>query len=328
MPKTNIGWWKIHNPIPYNGTKQISPATGSDNQLAFAKRVAFDNTDSNCEAKAEIDEYRAIAARFHDDRKKRGQHRVQELVHEVAVNNDSKGEKYVFFQPLVYMNMAQWQEQDIWLVEKVRAMYHVAEGIEALHRVQILHGDIKLRNLGVTFEAVSTRSGFILDCEAARIGKETWNGEDRTTGTASYLAPERVAAHGHCGLRSDIFSLGVSLFELYKGGGAPWIDEAGREDPFDKRGNVKESHQIARSRMRKRFRIEREELKIEALGPSNKPRRMLARLILQHPQMPGVLVGSLRVSFPCSNRPGRTWKVDHDRRAPREHMEQWFSRGW
>jgi serine/threonine protein kinase len=90
-----------------------------------------------------------------------------------------------------------------------------AEALAALHRAGFLHGDVKPENLRLTSAgpAVLIDLGF-----AHRPGENAaFLREGYVLGTANYLAPELCDPEPDENLCSDLFSLGVLLFEMLTG---------------------------------------------------------------------------------------------------------------
>jgi serine/threonine-protein kinase len=89
-----------------------------------------------------------------------------------------------------------------------------AEALEALHRAGYLHGDIKPGNVMVSPEGHAT----LLDLGFARELSETGSVLDRpVVGTINYLAPELLTSTTRADERSDLYSLGVMLYEMLAG---------------------------------------------------------------------------------------------------------------
>jgi serine/threonine-protein kinase len=90
----------------------------------------------------------------------------------------------------------------------------VAEALEALHAAGWMHGDVKPGNIFISPEGHVT----LLDLGFARRADETGSAVDRLlTGTCNYIAPELITSVLRADIRSDIYSLGVVLFELVAG---------------------------------------------------------------------------------------------------------------
>jgi serine/threonine-protein kinase len=90
----------------------------------------------------------------------------------------------------------------------------VAEALEALHAAGWMHGDLKPGNVFLSPGGHVT----LLDLGFARRCDETGSAVDRLlTGTCNYMAPELITSALGADIRSDIYSLGVVLFELLAG---------------------------------------------------------------------------------------------------------------
>jgi tRNA A-37 threonylcarbamoyl transferase component Bud32 len=93
-----------------------------------------------------------------------------------------------------------------------------ARGLDALHRHGVVHRDVKPSNLFVSEDASGKLSVKLLDLGVARTLSEPGLTQHGTMiGTPSYMSPEQVLGGVALSYRSDIFSLGVLLFELVAG---------------------------------------------------------------------------------------------------------------
>lgn len=96
----------------------------------------------------------------------------------------------------------------LWLVRQV------AEALGALDAAGWMHGDIKPSNIFVSQEGHVT----LLDLGFARRPEEVGSLADRCVlGTCHYLAPEAITSALRPDIRSDLYSLGIVLFELLAG---------------------------------------------------------------------------------------------------------------
>lgn len=90
----------------------------------------------------------------------------------------------------------------------------VAEAAHALHERGILHRDIKPGNVMVTTEGTQV---VLMDLGLAQIADEVEGRLTKTrqfVGTLRYASPEQVLAVGGLDRRSDVYSLGATLWEL------------------------------------------------------------------------------------------------------------------
>jgi eukaryotic-like serine/threonine-protein kinase len=118
-----------------------------------------------------------------------------------------------------------------------------ADALAALHRAGFLHGDLKPDNI-VLCDDGPTR---LIDLGFAhRLGENAELARNGyILGTANYLAPELCGPEPSGDFRSDVFSLGVTLFEMLTGelpyptGSVPEILERHREEePSDLRDHA------------------------------------------------------------------------------------------
>ena len=90
----------------------------------------------------------------------------------------------------------------------------VAEALDALHQAGWMHADVKPSNLFLSPDGHVT----LLDLGFARRPDETTSIVNRcVTGTMQYIAPEMITSALRPDIRSDIYSLGATLYEILAG---------------------------------------------------------------------------------------------------------------
>src|SRR5580704_6564643 len=98
----------------------------------------------------------------------------------------------------------------------------VAAGLAAVHKQKIVHRDIKPSNIMVSVEEDSTATAKIIDLGLAKPAPDAQPGQAAIStpgafaGTPEFASPEQFAGVG-VDIRSDLYSLGVVLWEMVTG---------------------------------------------------------------------------------------------------------------
>jgi serine/threonine-protein kinase len=89
----------------------------------------------------------------------------------------------------------------------------VAEALEAMHASGWMHGDVKPANVIISGEGHAT----LIDLGFARQPADPQSSHRCGWGTPQYIAPESITSALRPDIRSDLYSLGVMLYEMLSG---------------------------------------------------------------------------------------------------------------
>jgi serine/threonine protein kinase len=95
----------------------------------------------------------------------------------------------------------------------IRIMLDVLDGLAFAHHEGIIHRDIKPANIMLTSRGQAVITDFGI---AQIIGSTQFTVSGALMGTLSYMAPEQ-GLEGHTGVKSDLYSLGIVLYEMLTG---------------------------------------------------------------------------------------------------------------
>ena len=100
--------------------------------------------------------------------------------------------------------------------EAVEIVLQIAQALQLAHRRQLIHRDIKPANIIITPEGIAKLADLGMaretdDYETARAEK------GMTIGTPYYIAPEQIKSKSKVDSKSDIYSLGATLYHMVTG---------------------------------------------------------------------------------------------------------------
>lgn len=116
--------------------------------------------------------------------------------------------------------------------EAIGIAIQVAQGIAAAHEQHIIHRDIKPQNMIISKDGKVKVADFGI---ARAVSSQTVN-SSAAVGSVHYISPEQ-ARGGYCDERSDIYSFGITLYEMvtgrvpFEGGNTVAVALAHLEDP-------------------------------------------------------------------------------------------------
>ena len=130
------------------------------------------------------------------------------------------------------------KEDTTTLTERLHVFRRVCEAVADAHRHGVVHRDIKPKNILVDGDG----NPHVLDFGICMVEQADWSGWIASTitqagdivGTLKYMSPEQAwggGISGHVDVRSDVWSLGVILYEIVTDGGYPYPEGKYRDRP-------------------------------------------------------------------------------------------------
>lgn len=136
------------------------------------------------------------------------------------VGRTPAGEPYLILELLQGETLARrlTRERSMSVDDALHVAIEICRGLEAVHGAGVLHRDIKPENIFL-HECEGELVPKLLDFGLARPiearERLTWTGS--AVGTPGYMAPEQARGSSDLDARTDLFSLGVTLYEMLSG---------------------------------------------------------------------------------------------------------------
>jgi len=115
-------------------------------------------------------------------------------------------------------SMRAWIEKKRSLKKRILLFYYVVKGVGAAHAQNVIHRDLKPENVLVGKDGLPRVADFGMAKQLRSETLQTQTQQGNIKGTPPYMAPEQLRGYtDKIDERSDIFALGVMLYELLTG---------------------------------------------------------------------------------------------------------------
>jgi eukaryotic-like serine/threonine-protein kinase len=145
----------------------------------------------------------------------RGEHVARVLDHGML----ESGAPYIVFEYLEGVDLDAYLKAEgrLPITRAVRYALEICEGLAEVHAAQIVHRDMKPSNVFLAKGPDRQNTIKVLDFGVSKMVDEPMTAVSRMLGTVMYMSPEQLREANAVDLRTDIWSLGVILYELISG---------------------------------------------------------------------------------------------------------------
>lgn len=163
--------------------------------------------------KSEFSEDKTFVSKFRAEAQS-----VAGLTHSNIVNvydvGDENGIYYIVMELVEGITLKKYIEKrgKIPFKEAVSIAIQVANGMDAAHKHHVVHRDIKPQNIIISKEGKVK----VTDFGIAKAASSSTINSSSTMGSVHYISPEQ-ARGGYSDSRSDIYSLGITIYEMLTG---------------------------------------------------------------------------------------------------------------
>jgi serine/threonine protein kinase/Flp pilus assembly protein TadD len=169
------------------------------------------------------------------------QHRIDAVLETIPNDREKTGFRQLSHMPREFETASEFAGKT-WPDVATRLAEKMADGLAHAHGKGIVHGDIKPGNILITDDGEPV----LLDFHLSQSTIDTFSNNQWVGGTLPYMAPELMESFRNGSTlsdrRSDIWSLGVVLFELYSGR-HPWKPPAPSTVSTDLPEMIRQRHQ-------------------------------------------------------------------------------------
>jgi serine/threonine-protein kinase len=139
----------------------------------------------------------------------------------IDVGSLDNGAPYIVLEYLDGMDLSALARQQLTIGQIVDLMLQACEALAEAHSIGIVHRDIKPANFFITQGSDGALMLKVLDFGISKAAQGALDHNLTATsvvmGTPTYMSPEQVKSTRDVDRRSDIWSLGIVLYELFQG---------------------------------------------------------------------------------------------------------------
>ncbi len=211
---TTIGPYKLVSRLGEGGMGEVFAADQTD---PIKRRVALKVIKPGMDS-------RAVVARFEAERQALAIMDHPCIARVFDAGTTSRGRPYFVMEYVDGVPITAYCDQRrLTTRERLELLIQVCEGVQHAHQKAVIHRDLKPSNILVT-EVDGRPVPKIIDFGVAKATEQSltegtlFTAQGQLVGTPEYMSPEQAAARGQdIDTRSDVYALGVVLYELLAG---------------------------------------------------------------------------------------------------------------
>ncbi|NLG26591.1 MAG: serine/threonine protein kinase, partial [Chloroflexi bacterium] len=212
-----FGKYQIVSAIGEGGYGQVYLA----HDLAMNRRVAIKELLRDVATQDDA-RWQRFQARFRREAQTVGQFEHPNVVGAHALESDAEGNLYLVLEYVEGGSLEEALNAGAPLkTERALAIAtDICRAIDAIYRRDIVHRDIKPSNILLVAEpAPGGAVAKLTDFGIAQVGRDTRRTQDVVPhpGTPAYMSPEQATTSGYLDQRSDLYALGLVLYEMLTG---------------------------------------------------------------------------------------------------------------
>jgi Protein kinase domain len=157
-----------------------------------------------------------VRQRFLDEARLMAGMASEHLVRATDYGELPDGSPYFIMQLVEGKTLRHWLRERLPMWRAVEIAEEILEGLTEVHRRGVVHGDVKPENIVIGEDGKAR----LLDFGLAQVllgGPSTSPSTDEIGGTPPYMAPEMLLDGSRASARSDVYAMGVVLYEMLTG---------------------------------------------------------------------------------------------------------------
>jgi hypothetical protein len=197
---------------------------GGMGQVLLARHTELDRNVAIKVLRADLAMDASAVERFLREARAAARIESEHVVQVFDVERFSDGRPYIVMEYLEGEDLGRVAARGVLPVaQAVECILHACEGVAEAHRVGVIHRDLKPENLFLARRRDGGATLKVVDFGISKLAPTADRREQALTtgnllGTPFYMSPEQLRGDATVDERSDVWALGVILFELVTGG--------------------------------------------------------------------------------------------------------------